>query len=310
MFADEGHTLFTGQPTGDQEAGAALFAQQCATCHGEDGTTPVGDEDITINAETYWSTHDDADILKGIGVGPHSETTGFAQEYGGPLSWEEILDLTAFVRSWGPMATPPGMPGPTYASTIGPLLTERCGSCHGDIAGLTMTDHASLMAGASSGPVVVPGDPDGSSIVEVLRSGHYAQLSKAELNLLIEWITNGAPESTSVKEATLPPGPHPVPLVGAHQSATCEACHAEGEQAPEYVCTNCHQPPENHLEETCDTCHTPEGWGESAASVAAKAPQIPHALDGREASAGQPCRLCQRAVYSLSQTRAVTVHKA
>jgi len=62
------------------------------------------------------------------------------------------------------------------------------------IAGLTVTDYDSLLTGAASGPVVVPGDPDGSPIVEVLRSGHYAQLSGAESNLLIEWIVAGAPE--------------------------------------------------------------------------------------------------------------------
>lgn len=287
MFADEGHTLFTGQPTGDQKAGATLFAQQCATCHGKDGTTPVGDEEIVINAETYWGTHDDADILKDIGIEPHSEKAGFAQDYGGPLSWEEILDLTAFVRSWGPMSAPPVMPGPTYASTIGPLLTERCGGCHGAAAGLSVTDYDALMAGSSAGPVVVPGDPDGSPIVEVLQGEHYAQLSEAELNLLIEWIANGAPESTGVKETALPPESHPILLIGAHQGATCEACHVEGEQAPDYVCTNCHRPPEDHLEETCDTCHTPEGWAESAASVVTQSPQIPHTLDGRD-----DCLLC------------------
>jgi mono/diheme cytochrome c family protein len=284
---DERHKPFVSQPVGDQEAGATLFAQQCATCHGEDGTTPVGDEETVINAETYWSTHDDADILKDIGIEPHGEMASFAQDYGGPLSWEEILDLTAFVRSWGPLAAPSVMVGPTYASTIGSLLTERCGACHGAAAGLSVADYDALMAGSSAGPVVVPGDPDGSLIVEVLQDKHYAQLSEAELNLLIEWIANGAPESTGVEEATLPPEPHPVPLVGAHQGATCEACHAEGEQAPEYVCTNCHQPPENHLEEACDTCHTPKGWGESVASVAAQAPQIPHTLDGRD-----DCQMC------------------
>lgn len=198
IFADEEHMLFTGQPLGDAEAGATLFAQLCATCHGEDGARPVGDEDTIINAQAYWSTHDDAAILQDIGAGSHGEMTAFVQDYGGPLSWEEILDLAALVRSWGAVAPPlPEMPieeSPTYASTIGPLLTERCGSCHGGIAGLKVTDYASLMAGALSGPVVVPGDPEGSRIVEVLRGGHYAQLSEAELNLLIEWIANGAAE--------------------------------------------------------------------------------------------------------------------
>jgi mono/diheme cytochrome c family protein len=197
IFADKEHMLFTGQPVGDLEAGTTLYAQLCAGCHGEDGTTPVGDEDTIINTEAYWSARDDAAILLDIGAGTHGEMTAFAQAYGGPLSWEEILDLAAFVRSWGPVAPPSEIPtvgGPTYADTIGPLLTERCGACHGGIAGLTVTDYASLMAGSSAGPVILPGDPEASRIVAVQRGEHPGQLSEAELSLLIEWIASGAPE--------------------------------------------------------------------------------------------------------------------
>jgi len=196
IFADEQHMLFTGQPLGDPKTGAALFAQLCAGCHGQDGTTPVG-KDVVIGAEAYWSTHDDAAILQDIGAGSHGEMTAFAQTYDGPLSWEEILALAAFVRSWGPLAPSaeiPAMGGATFAEAIGPLLTERCGTCHGGMAGLTVTDYESLMAGAASGPVIVPGDPDGSRIVEVQRGEHYTRLSEAELGLLLEWIASGAPE--------------------------------------------------------------------------------------------------------------------
>jgi mono/diheme cytochrome c family protein len=191
--ANDQHMLFTGQPGGDAEAGATLFAQWCADCHGEDGTTPVGERDSIINAEAYWSAHEDAAILTDIGASRHGEMAAFAQAYGGPLSWEEILDLAAFVRSWGPVAPPsevPAVEGPTYADTIGPLLVERCGACHGGAAGLTVTDYGSLM----SGPAIVPGDPDGSRIIAVQRGEHYALLSEAELSLLIEWVASGAPE--------------------------------------------------------------------------------------------------------------------
>jgi mono/diheme cytochrome c family protein len=191
--------LFTSQPLGDQEAGATLFVQQCATCHGDDGATPVGEEGAIINSEAYLGTHDDADVLKDIGINPHGEALSFVEDYGGPLSWEEVLDLAAFVRSWEMVgALPPEVPtveGATYADTIGSLLTEQCGACHGSAGGLSVADYDALMAGASSGPVVAPRDPEGSSIVEVLRGGHFAQLSEVELDLLIEWIANGAPES-------------------------------------------------------------------------------------------------------------------
>jgi mono/diheme cytochrome c family protein len=197
IFADEEHMVFTGQPLGDGDTGAELYGTVCATCHGEDGSTPVGDEGSVISAEAYWSAHDDAAILEDIGIGSHGAMTAFAREYGGPLSWEEILDVAAFVRSWGPVRLPEGMPsasGVTYGDDVGPLLTERCGACHGAGAGLNVTDYGALMAGASSGLVIVPSDPDGSPIVQVLLAGHFATLSDEELGLLVDWITSGATE--------------------------------------------------------------------------------------------------------------------
>jgi mono/diheme cytochrome c family protein len=183
---------------GDPEAAAELYAQLCADCHGEDGGAPVGEEQKVINSEDYWASNDDAAILRDIGLGSHGQMTAFAQESGGPLSWEQILNLAGYVRSWGPLAATSAVPGessPGYSGSIGPLLTERCGQCHGGIAGLTVTDYESLLTGSDSGPVIVAGDPDGSLIVEVQQGEHYTNLNEAELERLIEWITNGAPES-------------------------------------------------------------------------------------------------------------------
>jgi mono/diheme cytochrome c family protein len=157
----------------------------------------VGEADIVINSEVYWGSHDDAGILQDIGAGSHGQMTAFAREYGGPLSWAEILDLAAYLRSWGAVSKPPTETfgqGITYTDAIGPMLTELCGACHGTggMAGLTVTDLDSLLTGSESGPVLVPGDPDASRIVEVQSGQHYAQLSPAELEVLIDWIASGA----------------------------------------------------------------------------------------------------------------------
>ena len=195
IFVDEEHALFTGQPLGDAEIGAELYGQVCAGCHGENGNTPVGEEGKVINTEEYWGAHDDAAIMQDIGTGSHGEMTAFAEDYGGPLTWEQILDLGAFLRTWGPIAVQSAAAGPpTYITSIGPLLTERCGACHGGSAGLTVTDYQALMTGASSGPVVVPGDPDGSRIIQIQRDGHFGQLAETELEVLVSWIDAGAPE--------------------------------------------------------------------------------------------------------------------
>jgi hypothetical protein len=123
--------------------------------------------------------------------------TAFAQESGGPLSWERILNLAGHIRSWGPLASPGAPPveeSLTYSGAIGPILTEQCGQCHGGIAGLTVTEYESLMAGSDSGPVVMPGSPEESLIVEVQRGDHFANLDEEELQRLVEWVANGAAE--------------------------------------------------------------------------------------------------------------------
>jgi hypothetical protein len=50
------------------------------------------------------------------------------------------------------------------------------------------------MAGSESGPVVVPGAPDESRMLEVLTSGHFARLTDHQMELLRRWIAQGAPE--------------------------------------------------------------------------------------------------------------------
>jgi hypothetical protein len=86
----------------------------------------------------------------------------------------------------------------TFDDGIGPLLTERCGGCHGTdgIQGLDLTTYESVMLGGLSGPGIVPGDTDASLIILKLTADqpHFAQLAPNELDQLIDWINAGAPE--------------------------------------------------------------------------------------------------------------------
>jgi len=86
----------------------------------------------------------------------------------------------------------------TYVGTIGPLLQARCGGCHGDagVQGLNLTTYQTTMNGGVNGPVIIPGDPANSPIIQK-QSGaqpHFAQLSPDELALVSDWIKAGAPE--------------------------------------------------------------------------------------------------------------------
>ncbi len=100
-----------------------------------------------------------------------------------------------------PTPTPQPLPSGgalTYDGAIGPLFQARCSNCHGAsaILGLNLTTYQSALAGSSNGPVIVPGDPAGSLLVQK-QSGsqpHFGQLSPEELKLVSDWIQAGAPE--------------------------------------------------------------------------------------------------------------------
>lgn len=85
---------------------------------------------------------------------------------------------------------------PTYA-VLQPLFTQVCGGCHGSVPSkeLRLTDYDSLLAGSIDGPVIVPGQPEASQMIQVLTDGHFAVLSDHQMQLLTQWIADGAPET-------------------------------------------------------------------------------------------------------------------
>ncbi len=84
---------------------------------------------------------------------------------------------------------------PSFQGVILPALQTNCSRCHGNIAGLTVTDYESLMRGGSSGSPVTPGKPDSSLIIRKLNGAHAGQLSAEQLALLKAWIAAGAPDN-------------------------------------------------------------------------------------------------------------------
>ena len=94
--------------------------------------------------------------------------------------------------------TPSPEPAPaslTWDGYVGPLLEQRCSACHGVVAGLTLTSYPQALKGGQNGPVIVPGDANGSPLVIKQSAGnHPGQLSGAELAQIKAWIDAGAVE--------------------------------------------------------------------------------------------------------------------
>lgn len=83
----------------------------------------------------------------------------------------------------------------TWEGSIGKIMTARCGSCHGSLGALNVKNYADLMKGGRSGTVIVPGDPQGSLLIQTVQGGtHPGKFSDEELQKVIEWIQAGAQE--------------------------------------------------------------------------------------------------------------------
>ena len=98
-----------------------------------------------------------------------------------------------------PSPTPPPVTALTWEGGIGTLMESKCVACHNSnskIGGLDLGDYQLALLGGNSGPAVVPGDPDNSTIIIIQSAGdHPGQFSDDELSQVREWIESGAPEN-------------------------------------------------------------------------------------------------------------------
>ena len=123
----------------------------------------------------------------------------------------------------------------TYAEHIAPIFRNICTNCHNPDkkkAGLDLTTYAGALAGSENGPVIKPGNADGSLMYKVCMQVEDPKmppkgdkLSEAELALLKNWIAGFALENPGSKPAQVaankvdaaivslqrPDGPPPMP---------------------------------------------------------------------------------------------------
>ena len=118
------------------------------------------------------------------------------------LSWVAFAGTDAS----GPVAIRPLDPVESrtvsFRNQIQPLLSSRCGACHGGTtpaAGLSVGSLAALTRGGGHGPGIVPGRPDDSLLVRYVRGLQTPRmplnapaLSVDDVHLLREWIVAGA----------------------------------------------------------------------------------------------------------------------
>lgn len=144
-----------------------------------------------------------------------------------------------------------------FNDAVQPLLREKCGKCHikdKPAGGLDVAKHAAMLEGGYSGAGVVPNDRSKSVLFAriILPANHDERmppegepaLSADEVELIGEWIDQGAPSGGATPTAKLSGGAvralsamgvksGPEPL--AAQSGGCAACSVPGAPLPSWL---------------------------------------------------------------------------
>ena len=93
----------------------------------------------------------------------------------------------------------------SYSADVAPIFKRSCVQCHGGTNaagekvveyGLDLTSAKGALAGSEYGPVIEPGDPDNSYLVELIEAGDMPEegdpLTPQEIEIIRAWIAAGA----------------------------------------------------------------------------------------------------------------------
>lgn len=185
-----------------------IFQAKCLSCHGEKGRKA----DLDLRSQ--------ASILKGGDSGPAVvpnkplQSLLYEKVHQGAmppgkknrLSEAEVAVIRRWIETGAPSEASTA-PAVTHHDVV-PILLRRCTVCHGPRVqenGLDLRTKAAMLKGGKSGPVIVPGKPEKSLLIEKIRAGAMPPLRRlvevsikpiepAETEMLTRWIALGAPE--------------------------------------------------------------------------------------------------------------------
>jgi cytochrome c oxidase cbb3-type subunit 3 len=83
-------------------SGGQLWGLNCASCH---GTTGEGEDAPALNSQQFLEITSDEQMHRIIAAGiTGAKMPAWWNEFGGPLTDEQITAIVAYVRSWEPSA--------------------------------------------------------------------------------------------------------------------------------------------------------------------------------------------------------------
>ena len=133
-----------------------------------------------------------------------------------PLSDAQIAEFSKWLES-GAHFQSAGKERRLTQHDVIPILLLRCTACHGtrlQEGGLDLRTRASILKGSKSGPVVVPGKPEDSRLIQRIHneempprrrlvSVSVKPMTSSELRTLEDWIRAGLPEADAAETQSL-----------------------------------------------------------------------------------------------------------
>jgi len=173
-------------------SGTEIYRELCAQCHGPEGEGGVGP---SLNDARYKTDNAETDLFRSINEG-HAATAMIG--WGEILTADQIQQLVDFIRTLQPEEAPTGPI--SFAQDVLPLFEAKCNMCHGSLGGWSGETYDSVVNSGVHKPVVVPGSPEASLLVQKMLGTHTVgsimppggKLPDAEIQIVIEWIRAGA----------------------------------------------------------------------------------------------------------------------
>jgi len=90
----------------------------------------------------------------------------------------------------------------SFSADVLPIINSRCINCHGGREieeGLLMRTYDEIMAGSNNGAVIIPGDVEGSLLVELITKQEMPKrgpkLTPVQVQMIADWVAAGAPNN-------------------------------------------------------------------------------------------------------------------
>ncbi len=183
-------------------------AEEAATDETETVTVEhIPGSGLVINTPAYLGIRDDAQIMQAIMANPNNPEHIFTRVHDGPLKFDDVINIVAYIRTWGALEAKYNLPTPSFSEDVYPLIQKECGGqCHLDKqkGGWSMASYEEMMTTGENAPTIIPNDPDSSLLAQKLQNKQKigeimppdSQLSSDQISIIIEWIRAGAPGDT------------------------------------------------------------------------------------------------------------------